>query len=210
MVEKIRLAIQPYTFLICVLIIVAWIISALHHDLSLFQTQKSRLLLSFGAINGESLQRGEYWKLLTAQFLHVMFLHMLLDVGFIYYFGAKIEKIFGAQVFLTVFLLAGLAGTTASVLVYPQLTSSGSSQALCGLVGAFFVLALFPRRVPQLAVAWAVGFVLIQVLLDLYFAGYLKAGHSVGFLAGLFLGGFIRLLRRGKLDMVKRGENLKT
>jgi rhomboid protease GluP len=194
MIKKIHLDIQPYTFLICALIIAAWIISALHHELSLFQTQKSRLILSFGAINGESLQRGEYWKLLTAQFLHVMFLHMLLDVGFIYFIGAKIEKIFGPHVFLSVFLLAGLAGTTASVLIYPQLTSSGSSQALCGIVGAFFVLALFPLRVSRIAVAWAGIFVLIQVFLDLYFAGYVKAGHYVGFLAGLLLGVVTKLL----------------
>jgi len=192
--KKIQLDIQTYTFLICALIVAGWIISALHHDLSIFETQKSRLILTFGAINGESLQRGEYWKLLTSQFLHVMFLHMLLDVGFIYFIGAKIEKVFGAHVFLSVFLLAGLLGTTASVLAYPQLTSSGSSHALCGIVGAFFVLALFPLRVSRIAVAWAVIFVLIQIFLDLYFAGYVKAGHYVGFLAGLFLGALARVL----------------
>ena len=188
MIKKIRLDIQPYTFLICVLIIAAWIISALHHDLSLFQTQKSRLILGFGAVNSQSLQRGEYWKLLTAQFLHVMFLHMLLNVAFIYYLGARIEEIFRARVLLSVYLLAGLAGTTASVLAYPQLTSSGASQALCGIAGAFFVLALFPLRVSRVAVIWAGIFVVIQVFLDLHFAGYVKAGHYVGFLAGLLLG----------------------
>ena len=192
MIKKIRLDIQPYTFLICVLIIAAWIISALHHDLSLFQTQKSRLILGFGAVNSQSLQRGEYWKLLTSQFLHVMFLHMLLNVAFIYYLGARIEEIFRARVLLFVYLLAGLAGTTASVLAYPQLTSSGASQALCGIAGAFFVLALFPLRVSRIAVMWAGIFVVIQVFLDLYFAGYIKAGHYVGFLAGLLLGILVR------------------
>ena len=39
---------------------------------------------------------------------------------------------------------------------------------------------------------WAGIFVVIQVFLDLYFAGYIKAGHYVGFLAGLLLGILVR------------------
>jgi membrane associated rhomboid family serine protease len=92
---RIHLNIQPGSSFICLLIIGVWVISALHHNLSLFETQKSNLLLGFGAINGVSLRMGEYWKLISSQFLHVKFPHMLLNVIFIYYIGAKIEKCFG-------------------------------------------------------------------------------------------------------------------
>ena len=80
--QRINLSIQPGSFLICLLIIGVWIISALHHNLSIFETQKSNLLLGFGAINGVSLQMGEYWKLISSQFLHVKSLHMLFNVTF--------------------------------------------------------------------------------------------------------------------------------
>jgi membrane associated rhomboid family serine protease len=114
------LNIQPYTFVVCLFIIGGWLLSALHHGLSLFETQKSNLLLSYGAANGTSLQKAEYWKLITSQFVHVKFYHMLFNMGYIYYIGAKIEKFFGATVFISIYLATGISGQLASILSYPQ------------------------------------------------------------------------------------------
>jgi len=187
-----HLSIQPFTFSICLFILGGWIVSALHHNLSIFETQNSNLLLSFGAINGESLKAGEYWKLISSQFLHVKFPHMLLNIAFIYYIGAKIEKYFGAMVFIAVYLVAGSFAQLASVLSYPYNVSSGASQALCGIVGAFLALFLFPLRISKITIMWAGIFIFIQIFLDLFFAGIIKSGHSVGFIIGLLLGLFIK------------------
>jgi rhomboid protease GluP len=192
---RINLNIQPGTSLICLLIIGVWLISALNHNLSIFATQKSSLLLGFGAINGTSLQRGEYWKLISSQFLHVKFTHMLLNVTFIYYIGTKIEKFFGFIMFIAIYLIAGTLGQLASVLSYPHFVSSGASQALCGIIGAFLVLFLYPLRVSKITIIWVGIFLIIQTFLDLFFAGYIKAGHWVGFIIGLLLGLFIRKIK---------------
>lgn len=184
--------IQFFTVFICLMIIGGWILSALHHGLSIFETQKSDLLLSYGAVNAASLQKAEYWRLITSQLLHVKFLHMLFNIIAIYYVGSKIEKQFGATVISSIYLIAGTTGQLASVLAYPQLVSSGASQALCGILGALISLVLFRSRVSKLTIILVSMLCSIQAGLDLSFAGSIKAGHSVGFVVGLLIGLFVR------------------
>lgn len=93
---------------------------------------------------------------------------MLFNVIYIYYVGSKIEKQFGAMVFTFVYLLSGTAGQLASVLLYPQLVSSGASQALCGIVGVFMSLFLFRLRVSKVTIVLVSIFILIQICLDVY------------------------------------------
>lgn len=190
-----NLKIQPGSALICLLIIGVWVISALHHHLSIFETQQSNMLLNFGAINGASLQRGEYWRLISSQFLHVKFPHMLFNIAFIYYIGAKLEKYWGMIVLIAIYLTAGTLAQLASVLSYPNLVSSGASQALCGMIGAFLVLFLYPLRVSKMTLVWVGIFLVLQTLLDLYSAGYIKTGHWVGFIIGLLLGLLMRKIK---------------
>jgi len=152
------------------------------------EAQHSFLLLNYGALTGTNMDNGEYWKLVTSQFTHVRFLHMLLNVGFIFVLGKTIEKKFGTISFASIYILSGSVGQFASVTLHPDLVSSGASQALCGLAGFLLVFSkqlLATHRITVIAVA---VFMLIQISLDLYFAGYLKAGHTVGFLSGVFLG----------------------
>jgi rhomboid protease GluP len=189
------LNIQSGSFLICLLIIAVCVISALYHNLSIFETQKSDLLLGFGAIDGASLQMGEYWKLISSQFLHVKLLHMLLNVTLIYYIGAKIEKYFGFMVFFAIYLIAGTLAQLASILSYPHFVSSGASQALCGIIGAFLVLFLYPLRVSKITIGWVGIFLILQTFLDLYSAGYIKTGHWAGFTIGLLLGLLVRNIK---------------
>jgi rhomboid protease GluP len=167
-------------------------VSARYYSLSLIETQNSNLLLNVGAVNGESLQRGEYWKLISSQFLHVKFPHMLLNVTFIYYIGSKIEKDFGFIVFYAIYLISGSFAQLASVFSYPNYVSSGASQALCGLAGAFLILFLFPLKASKATLIWVMIFIFIQTFLDLFVAGEIKSGHLVGFIIGMLFGLFIR------------------
>ncbi len=176
------------TFAVCTAIIVVWSFIALSLDQDITETQRSPLLLQYGAVTGENIDDGEYWKLVASQFTHVKFLHMLANVIFIFLLGRAIEKEFGAFVVTSVYLLSGTLGQFASVTSYPELVSSGASQALCGLAG---FLLIFSKRLLTTHVTTFIilaAFVLIQVGLDLYFAGYLKAGHTVGLVSGILFG----------------------
>jgi rhomboid protease GluP len=183
-------------------IILAWFLSALALDQPFFAPQKSSLLMTVGAVNGELLDSGEWWRIVTSQFLHVHFLHMLFNAGCIVVIGAFIEQRCGWWRVGLVYVIGGSVGQIASVVFYPEFVSSGASQALMALCGAGLVTLTECRsRLFVLAV------VAIQAALDIYVAHKIKAGHGFGFLGGLLVG--LALLFFGGLREVRlRSNNL--
>ncbi len=166
--------------------LLAWLLVARHFQLPIFASQKSALLLQVGAVDGAAMARGEWWRLLTSQFLHVHFMHMLFNSCAIFVLGAAIERRAGLLALALVYLIGGSVGQFASVLLHPELVSSGASQAMLALCG--FLLIAFRRfSMPLHVIATAAIIVAIQFVLDLYVSGAIKPGHSFGFAAGLVM-----------------------
>lgn len=168
--------------LLAAAVVLAWCAAALALDQPLFTVQRSRLLMTLGAADGELLVNGQWWRIVTSQFLHVHFLHMLFNAACLGIVGAALERRHGGESLTLVVLVGGSSGQIASVLAYPGLVSSGASQALMALCAA--ALVLLPRHPVRL---FALAVVVIQAALDLYVADRIKAGHGAGFLAGLLL-----------------------
>jgi membrane associated rhomboid family serine protease len=163
---------------------VAWFLVVNQFGLSVFQQQKSALLLQVGAVNGETLGNGQIWRLLTSQFLHVNFLHMVFNLIGIYLLASAIERTAGSTRLTFVYFGCGTVGQYASVLLRPELVSSGASQALMALCG-FTLIAYWRLSLPKYVFFCCAAMLAVQVVLDLYFSGAIKPGHTFGFLAGL-------------------------
>jgi rhomboid protease GluP len=174
---------SPLSFCIALAILATWCASAVYLDQSILAVQKSRWLIQVGAVNGDLLSDGEWWRLLTSQFLHVHFLHMIFNAVFVFLIGGCIERRYQWRVLGLVYVVGGTIGQIVSVLSYPALVSSGASQALMALCGASVILLSQPRSRMILLVVIA-----IQVALDIYAAWTIKYGHCAGFGAGLFIG----------------------
>jgi rhomboid protease GluP len=179
---------KPYaTTLICLGILSYWSFIALHSGQTLWEAQHSRLLLGYGAVDGQLLYQGGYWRILISQFIHVKFFHMLGNVIFIFLIGTYVERRFGFLILLLVYFFGGAIGQYASVLFNPDLVSSGASQALCSLTGFSLIHLCKDRRTSKIIVIAVLFFISIQCGLDLYFAGRLKEGHAFGFLSGVVI-----------------------
>ena len=84
---------------------------------------------------------GEYWRLLTAAFLHGSLIHLALNMYALYLFGPPLEAAFGRARFLALYLVSAVGGSAASYAVAaPGSPSLGASGAVFGLLGAFFVV----------------------------------------------------------------------
>jgi membrane associated rhomboid family serine protease len=84
---------------------------------------------------------GEYWRLLTAAFLHGSVLHIALNMYALYLFGPAVEAALGRARFLALYLAAALGGSALSYFFSdPSTPSLGASGAIFGLLGAFLVL----------------------------------------------------------------------
>ena len=83
---------------------------------------------------------GEWWRLVTAAFLHGSFLHVAFNMYVLFALGPTLERILGHGRYLTLYLLAALGGGVASYVFSDIRTVSvGASGAIFGLMGALVV-----------------------------------------------------------------------
>jgi membrane associated rhomboid family serine protease len=163
-------------------------------DLVLRAATGGDVLLQLGAMVPSLVAGGEYYRLVTAMFLHIGVLHLLLNSFGLYIFGNVIETVYGTARFIAVYLVTGLfASTTSFAFGDPGTAAAGASGAIFGLVGAWLAYNL-RRRSLVLARANVQGaLVLIGVNLlfgftvpgvdNLAHLGGLAAGIAAGFVA---------------------------
>jgi rhomboid protease GluP len=94
--------------------------------------------------------QGQWWRLLTATFLHAGAVHLVFNMVVLWDAGKRMERILGRGGFLVCYLLSGLAGSVASLAFHPASVSVGASGAIFGLFGALLgFLARSRRRLPR-------------------------------------------------------------
>ncbi len=146
----------------------------------------------------------------TSMFLHGGWLHLLGNIMFFWVFGNNVEDSMGRMRFLVFYLICGLAGAVAHILVQPAspLPTIGASGAISGVLGAYLIL--YPKiRINMLfvfIVFWKVIAVPAWLVLMMWFAWQVISGlpelmavrpdvssgvavwaHIGGFVAGVIL-----------------------
>lgn len=161
-----------------------------------------RVLVALGA-NVWPLGAGEAWRLLASLFLHIGFLHLLVNAWALLQLGALFEGWTGSTRMAIVYFLGGLAGSLASVtftLAGTNRISAGASGAIFAVLGA--LIAFLVRRHERLRPeAWSLLLQLLfwaglNVWLGFTSESIDNGGHLGGFAAGLAIGFFLRERRR--------------
>lgn len=104
-----------------------------------------RVLLVFGSSSADlTLFRAQWWRLITANFVHVHLLHLLLNMWCLWNLGLFGEPLLGPAGLVAVYLLTGAAGMFQSLLVSLYVGRldivAGASGAVFGLAGILIVL----------------------------------------------------------------------
>ncbi|HEY9068650.1 MAG TPA: rhomboid family intramembrane serine protease [Candidatus Ozemobacteraceae bacterium] len=99
-------------------------------------------LMRFGANSGFLVRQGEWFRLVTYQFLHMGWLHLFMNLLALKYFGPPVETLVGWPLFLGVYLFGGICGGIATSWAQDGL-SVGASAAVLGLLGAAISLEFF-------------------------------------------------------------------
>jgi len=113
-------------------------------QLIVIQTTGQDIIGDLGAKNNQLIAQGEYWRLLTAIFVHANILHYGFNAYALYIIGRDVERFSGPLRLTVIFLLAGLCGSVLSLVFTPE-PSVGASGAIFGLIGAEAVF-LFRNR----------------------------------------------------------------
>jgi rhomboid protease GluP len=144
-------------------------------------------IIAFGALAREQVAAGEYWRLLTAIWLHGGIDHLVGNGIALYILGMVCESAFGPAQFVVLYVLSGLAGSVVSLAVTVG-PSVGASGAIFGLQGAAIVL--FRQHRDRLLVRdRRVGFVLLIWALYTIAGGLLEPFIDNGAHIGGALGG---------------------
>ena len=153
------------------------------------------LLLDFGASYGPYLRRGEYWRLVMPMFLHLGWLHLLVNSYALYILGPFLERLYGYGRFALLYVATGI-GSSLLTMSVTQNISAGASGAIFGVSGVMLVTGYLHREVipPHWGRIFGKG-ILPFIVLNLVFGASIKNidnwGHLGGLLSGMLLAFFI-------------------
>ena len=152
------------------------------------------VLVRAGAMVRGVIHHGEWWRIVSCNFVHVGGLHLLVNIPGLWFLARECEYMFGPARTVAVFAMAGTVGFIASYLASPVGISAGASGAICGLLGAMFVELTLRKRLHR--AAWKRGLwgslaviVIGQVAIDgIYWRVTDHYAHAGGALVGALLG----------------------
>ncbi|TFV63566.1 UNVERIFIED_ORG: rhomboid family intramembrane serine protease [Bacillus sp. AZ43] len=135
---------------------------------------------------------GEWWRVLTAAFLHIGPVHLVMNMLALLVFGSELERALGRARFLGLYLLSALGGAVAIQLFGdPRVPVAGASTAIYGLMGGLGVLLLHRRQ----DLRGLLTLLAINVVIS-FLPGISLLGHLGGLVAGAVVAGVLVLARR--------------
>lgn len=150
-------------------------------------------ILRFGANYGPRTLGDQWWRMVTAMFVHIGLAHLLINEWCLWDLGFMAEQLYGPRTFLAVYLLSGITGSLVSVAHNFQVVSAGASGAIFGIAGALITTLHFghipaPRKALRASLISLVVFAVFNLAYG-FFNGHIDNGaHVGGLFAGLILG----------------------
>ena len=167
----------------------------------LLHLNQSEQLLVFGAKVNVLIAHGQYWRLLTAMFLHVGLLHLLFNSYALYIYGPVVERLFGKAKFALIYLMSGLMGSLFSYL-FSDNSAAGASGAIFGLLGSLLYFRQRNREVFHRVFGTGLMMVIgINLFFGMVQPGIDNWGHIGGLTGGYLLGNAVGLFRESGFQM---------
>jgi membrane associated rhomboid family serine protease len=137
-----------------------------------------------GVLFGPLVEQGDWWRLLTAAFLHYGPVHLILNMVGLYWFGSLLEERIGSARYLMLYLVSGLAGSAGALLWSNGFLTPtvGASGAIFGILGAGLVLE---RQRDYVFGGSALGVIIINFVLTFSISSISKGGHIGGLVGGI-------------------------
>lgn len=152
---------------------------------------ESSALIVFGAKLPLPYMHGQWWRLVTAGFLHGGLLHILMNSWVLFDLGAEVEMLYGTSRLIVFYFISTVCGFLLSALFGPGI-SVGSSAGIYGLIGAMIAFGIMDKSalgaaVKSLYVRWAMYGLVLSFIPGVDIWAHIGGGVS-GLAAGLLAG----------------------
>lgn len=164
----------------------------------------------FGSVTSAQVYAGQWWRALTATFIHYSLIHLVVNTAGLYQIGPLIESWYGSATFLGLYAVLGLGGNLIAALsrpwiarqlqgiaTIPDYPCGGGSGVLCGLVALLAVVGWRSKsRFGDYLKAQMLGVLGFTAVLGILLPNVDNFGHAGGAIAGALVGlSHRRLLR---------------
>ena len=188
------------TWSAAVTLLVAVVVCFALQEIAVMYFQRGGWVIEHLALSTGGLRQGFIWQLITFQFLHVDFWHLLGNGIGLWFFGRFVEERLGSQALLKLYFLAGICGgalQAALGLIVPVYFGSvptfGASAGVFGLIAAFALMepesaicVFFVLPIKAKYFLWiSAGIAAIFTLVPAQGGSYAHAAHLGGILAGV-------------------------
>jgi rhomboid protease GluP len=157
-------------------------------------SQSVATLVTFGATTPDVLATHQYWRFLTACFLHIGIAHIATNSLALLWLGGLAERFYGPLRYLGIYLAAGVAGNLLGAFIQPEV-GAGASGAIFGLLGAMLIASWRNRAVLGAGAARrlfsSLGQLLVLNIVISFLPGIGWSAHLGGAIAGGLLALFI-------------------
>lgn len=147
-------------------------------------------LADHGALVGQLVLDGQWWRIFTSAFLHGSDMHILFNMFALWQVGGFVETVYGAPRMAAMYVLAALGSGLAVTFLTPDVPTVGASGAISGLFGALVAAGLRAGKAGQALVRQSVGVVVVNLLIGFTVPNISNEGHIGGLIVG-FLAGFV-------------------
>jgi len=153
-------------------------------------------LWRFGSELSTDIEAGQWWRVLTATFLHVNVLHLIFNVGSLWSVGVYLEDTLGKAKTLALYLLLAVVSAGFSYWWHTHDggigNSAGASGAICGLIGVAIGFSLRHRNAARHLRGHYLGWAVWIAIIGMSGWNIDNAGHVGGLVPGLLLGLVVR------------------
>lgn len=151
---------------------------------------------------GPAVANGDWWRLITAAFLHANLIHIGLNMLAVYWLGTAVELYIGPVRYVALYLVSGLAGSAGALLATPLTPTVGASGAIFGILGALLVIEY--QQTGRLA-GQALTLIVINLLFTFSFANISYGGHLGGLAGGILVSAAFARFGRGHIAYSRPG-----
>lgn len=164
-----------------------------------------RAIDSSGQLVG--LAEGEWWRLLTAAFLHYGPIHLAMNSLALWWIGRPLEHALGSLRYVLLYVVSGLAGSAGALIANPDAVTVGASGAIFGILGAALILE---RQQTYVLGGSAITLLVVNLAFTFAVPGISIGGHLGGLAGGaLAILGLSQFGRRsavyGRNDLLSLG-----
>jgi rhomboid protease GluP len=144
------------------------------------------VVLSLGAKFGPYVYAGQWWRLVTAMFLHLGLLHIFMNMWCLVDLGPMVESLFTKTKFIVLYLVTGVLGFALSAFMSPGM-SAGASSPIMGLIGILIGVSFHHGGLGKTYRAQLWRWVIYILVLGIIFP-FDNWAHIGGLVSGLALG----------------------